>query len=154
LQSLSLDTHENPYFDLLSKECAKYGFDADLISAQIFCESSYRPYLESHVGARGLMQIMPATAEWLGVDPDALWYPEVNIKIGVGYDKWCWDRFDNTWLSSSWHLRWVHTFAAYHDGIGNVRKFRKRMLPCKFTKWGTLYYFRIWRKYYGLVRDE
>ena len=49
-------------------------------------ESYFNPRVESHKGARGVMQIMPRTGwEEYGVRPDELWKPRLNIRIGLHF---------------------------------------------------------------------
>lgn len=51
-------------------------------------ESGFDAYAESHAGARGVMQIMPATAMGeYGVGADRLWNPRINIRIGLHFLK-------------------------------------------------------------------
>jgi len=66
--------------------------DPTWILAVILAESSFRPHAESHAGARGLMQLMPTTAEWIAelmgmedFEPEDVWLPEVNIAMGSFY---------------------------------------------------------------------
>ena len=66
----------SPYDKIVKRYARRWGFDWRLISAQIFVESGFREKARSRVGALGLMQIMPSTAKWLGVDPSALLRPE------------------------------------------------------------------------------
>jgi soluble lytic murein transglycosylase-like protein len=54
-----------------------------LVRAVIRQESGFSPRALSRAGARGLMQLMPATAQRLGVAPEALWDPAKNILAGV-----------------------------------------------------------------------
>jgi soluble lytic murein transglycosylase-like protein len=56
-----------PYADLFTAAAQKYGVDADLLAAVAQQESGFDPKAVSPAGARGLMQLMPATAEGLGV---------------------------------------------------------------------------------------
>jgi len=87
--------------DWIEQYSNAYEVDPYLVSAVIFCESKYRPDAISRAGARGLMQIMPATgaeiAEALGeaYDPDQLFDPETSIRYGTYYLRMQLDRFDN-----------------------------------------------------------
>lgn len=91
------------------------------VAAVIRCESSFNPQATSSVGARGLMQIMPETGEWIAhkLDEDAtytddsLYEPEVSIRYGCWYLNWLMKRYSGE--------RMVAT-AAYHAGHGTVDK--------------------------------
>lgn len=58
------------------------GIDEELIYSVIEAESGFDPGAVSHKGARGLMQLMPGTADKLGVDPDD---PVQNVQGGTKY---------------------------------------------------------------------
>ncbi len=60
----------------------EFGVNHRLIFSVIKWESDFHPGSRSHAGAIGLMQLMPGTARWLGVDP---WNVQQNIKGGVQY---------------------------------------------------------------------
>jgi len=94
--------------------------EPSLILAVIMAESSFRPYVESRVGAQGLMQIMPATAaeiaERMGktdFDPEDVWLPEVNIAMGSFYLNSLLNRYDGSVELA---------LAAYNAGLGNVNR--------------------------------
>jgi soluble lytic murein transglycosylase-like protein len=53
----------------IARAAAAEGIDPALLSAVAWTESGFRPQAVSGAGAQGLMQIMPATARGLGVDP-------------------------------------------------------------------------------------
>src|SRR6185503_16477204 len=70
-------------FDVAIQTFARlHGVDADVVRAVVAVESSFDPLARSRVGAIGLMQLMPATARALRVDP---FIPELNIEGGVRY---------------------------------------------------------------------
>ena len=78
--------------ETLVSEAKRNRLDLDLVLAVIFVESAGYNFAVSPVGARGLMQIMPATGEdlaqrqgvpWHG--PDALFDPVLNLKLGTSY---------------------------------------------------------------------
>ncbi|HUH11478.1 MAG TPA: lytic transglycosylase domain-containing protein, partial [Longimicrobiales bacterium] len=81
-----------PYRSLITEEARDRGLDPVLAAALIRQESMFEARITSHVGARGLMQIMPATgqrlAEAAGIerwDAELLYHPEINVHLGTRY---------------------------------------------------------------------
>ena len=81
-----------PYRGYIEEYGEKYLIDPLFIAAVIQTESSFDPRAISSKGARGLMQLMPATAEWvadmIGVslfEQDDLFDPRLNIEFGTWY---------------------------------------------------------------------
>ena len=83
-----------------------------LVLAVISVESAGRHDAISHAGARGLMQLMPATAERFGVTES--FDPAQNIAGGVAYLNWLLNHFGNDPLMA---------LAGYNAGEGNVRRY-------------------------------
>jgi soluble lytic murein transglycosylase-like protein len=103
---------QTSFSDIIEKTSARYGVDPHLVEAVVEVESAYQPDAVSPAGAQGLMQLMPATAEDLGVG-DAL-DPQENIEGGVKYLSQLLDHFDgNVSLS----------LAAYNAGPGAVMEY-------------------------------
>ena len=100
-------------FDKTIVEAAKkFDVDAALVSAVIKAESDFNPHELSNKGARGLMQLMPATADRFGVTDS--FDPVANIYAGTRYLRWLLKTFDeNADLA----------VAAYNAGEGNVWKY-------------------------------
>lgn len=90
----------------------KYGIDSDFIKAIVKQESGFNPNATSKKGAMGLMQLMPKTAQSLGV-ADA-YNPWQNIEGGVKYLKGLMDRFENNKELA---------LAAYNAGPTAVKKY-------------------------------
>jgi len=80
-------------------EAKRAGLDPQLVLGLIQVESAFRKYAISSAGARGLMQVMPATAAWtarkLGIDfkPEQIADRQTNLRIGAGYLKLVLDDF-------------------------------------------------------------
>lgn len=82
-----------PYDRMIAIEAKRFGVDASLVSALIRAESNYEPRAVSRKGARGLMQLMPATARRLSVAYP--FDPVSNVRGGIRYLKELLDRFDH-----------------------------------------------------------
>lgn len=98
--------------DLISKYSDKNGLDENFVKAVINQESGFNPNATSKCGAMGLMQLMPSTAEGLGVKN--AYDAEQNIEGGTKYLKGLMDRFNN---DKSLAL------AAYNAGPNAVKKY-------------------------------
>jgi soluble lytic murein transglycosylase-like protein len=80
--------------DLLIRDAAlRHGLPPTLVRAVTRVESDFDPREVSAKGARGLMQVMPATGERFGVTPDRLFEPAPNIAAGTAYLAWLLDRY-------------------------------------------------------------
>jgi membrane-bound lytic murein transglycosylase F len=86
----------------------------------MYQESKFNPKAKSHVGARGLMQLMPRTAKAMGVKNTS--DPALNIKGGIKYMNWLRDRFDSNLPISE---RLWFTLASYNAGAGHVHDARR-----------------------------
>ncbi len=73
----------SPFDHLFKTEAKKTGWDWRLLAAQCFVESRFDPTVVSWAGARGVMQIMPATARALGASPDSLADIQTSISLAV-----------------------------------------------------------------------
>jgi membrane-bound lytic murein transglycosylase MltF len=101
---------------------SKYGFDPLMLAAQGYQESRLDQDARSHVGAVGIMQIMPATGAGLGVG--SIYVAENNIHGGAKYmDQLMTVYFKDA--SFSEYNRALFAFASYNAGPGNVAWMRK-----------------------------
>jgi hypothetical protein len=101
----------------------RYGVDPVLIYAQMHTESSFKLMAISPVGARGLMQLMPATAARFGVKN--IFDPQQNIEGGVRYMRFLLDAFNGD-VSLA--------LAGYNAGEGAVLKYGRRIPPYHETQ--------------------
>ena len=115
-----LDTHAYPTIGIPSFEPVGGRVDKAMVYAVARQESMFDPKAQSHAGARGLMQLMPATAKrtakrfGLGFDTDKLTAdPSYNAKIGSAH---------LGELMQDWRGSLILVFASYNAGGGNVKK--------------------------------
>jgi membrane-bound lytic murein transglycosylase F len=112
----------SPYDAIVRRYAEQYGFDWRLIVAVMYQESRFDPEAQSFAGARGLMQVLPRTANQLGFDSDLVDDPEDGIHAGIRYLAWVRDRFDEELPVRD---RMWFTLAAYNAGFGHVNDARR-----------------------------
>jgi soluble lytic murein transglycosylase-like protein len=100
-----------PYRAAFEAAASANDLDPDFLAAVARTESALDPRAVSPAGAIGLMQLMPATARGLGVDP---WDPPQNIMGGARHLRVLLDRFDG---------RIDLALAAYNAGAGRVTRY-------------------------------
>jgi membrane-bound lytic murein transglycosylase MltF len=110
---------------LFQKYSETYGFDWLMVAAQAYQESGLDHTRKSHVGAVGIMQIMPRTAADKNVGIPDIRSLENNIHAGTKYLAFLRDRY---FSSAELGPKEKHFFsmAAYNAGPARVRQFRKR----------------------------
>jgi membrane-bound lytic murein transglycosylase F len=107
------------YKPIIKKYSKRYGFDWRLIVAQIMQESRFIEKARSHVGAKGLMQIMPRTATELSKELDIQYIlknPRENIAAGIYHMKKQFAHFPNADFQNRTKL----SLAAYNCGVGRI----------------------------------
>lgn len=102
--------YRGEYMTMARQAARKHGVPEDLFLRLVQQESNWNPKAESHKGALGLAQLMPATARRLGVDPTI---PAQNLEGGARYLSKQFRKF------GSWRL----ALAAYNAGPQAVRKY-------------------------------
>ena len=89
------------YSEQVSRYSSEFGVEEALVYSVIRTESGFRPEVESHAGAVGLMQLMPSTFDWLQEKLDGsvvytseqLKDPDTNIKYGTYFLSMLMDRY-------------------------------------------------------------
>ncbi len=104
------------YDAILQRGAASIGWDWRLLAAQCYQESAFDPRAVSWAGARGLMQIMPATGAALGLNNP--WDPEQNVSAAVKYLGQLQLQFSDI---NDRKERINFVLAAYNGGVGHVR---------------------------------
>ncbi len=112
-----------PLRETVVRRASSIGLDPAYVYGLIRQESRFIMDARSHVGASGLMQVMPATAKWTarkiglsGFTPDQINDKETNVAIGTGYLKLVLDDFGGSMPLAA---------AAYNAGPGRSRRWRE-----------------------------
>lgn len=111
-----------PLREIVLRRSQAIGMDPAYVYGLIRQESRFVMDARSHVGASGLMQVMPATAKWTakkigmtGFTPEQISDKETNVAIGTGYLKLVLDDFAGSMPMAA---------AAYNAGPGRPRNWR------------------------------
>ncbi|MBT3814595.1 transglycosylase SLT domain-containing protein [Candidatus Woesearchaeota archaeon] len=136
------------YDDLIQDAAERYNIDKEVMSALIIKESDGNFKAKSHVGARGLMQIMPRTGKYLAeimgdkfveltgrstLRTSDLYDPKINIEMGAFYLRFIHDRYGDRILKKreqaskdyqEWTAadRWDFTMACYNRGPSGMTR--------------------------------
>jgi soluble lytic murein transglycosylase-like protein len=136
-----LDSNFEKYDPLIWRAAEKYRVDYALVRAVIKAESNFNPRAISNAGARGLMQLMPETANALRVnDP---FHPEDNIEGGVRHLRYLLDLF-----KGNLHL----VLAAYNAGEEAVFRYND-IPPYRETRTYIQRVLKYFRNYSGEFRN-
>ena len=106
------------YDDLFRKYSSSAGWDWRLLAAMCYQESGFDPHAVSSMGAQGLMQLMPFTADAMGVPRDKHFDPEQNIAASARYIRKVSQSFSDI---RDGEERIKFTLAAYNGGVGHVQ---------------------------------
>ncbi|HZJ82831.1 MAG TPA: lytic transglycosylase domain-containing protein [Clostridia bacterium] len=116
-------TYPLEYKEDIVRYSKEYDLDPHLIMGMVWVESKFNPEATSPKNAKGLMQIIPSTGQWiaeqLGQDDyeeGLLYDPETNIKFGTWYFAYLLRVFDGNIEVA---------IASYNGGMGNVMKWLK-----------------------------
>lgn len=102
------------YGDLIYDAARRHEINPELVVAVIRAESGFDARAVSHAGARGLMQLMPATGRRYGLRTSELYDPAKNIEAGVRYLRFLADRFGDDL---------ARILAGYNAGEGAVDRY-------------------------------
>ena len=111
--------------ETIHREAALVGLDPQLVLAVIDIESNFNRYALSHVGAQGLMQVMPFWKKELGKSSDNLFNPQVNIRYGCAILRHYMDKYSDP----------VDALAAYNGSLGK-EKYPNKVYGRLNRQWG------------------
>jgi soluble lytic murein transglycosylase len=133
-----------PHRELMVAKARQAGLDAAVVYGLIRQESRFVTDARSHVGASGLMQLMPATARWtakqmgMAFTPQMINDREVNLQLGTFYLKRVLDDFDGSLAMAT---------AAYNAGPGRPRRWREGGTVMEPAAWAETIPFNETRDY-------
>ncbi len=146
LDEVDRQSHPREFSEYVEEYSEAYGVPEYIIYAIIKTESDFVSSAKSGAGAIGLMQIMPATFEWmcdlLGEDYEhgMLYDPETNIKYGTYYLSYLYGIY----------ARWPTVYAAYNAGLGTVDIWLK---SAKYSNDGMSLYYIPYEETRNFVED-
>lgn len=121
--SIEPSVDANKFDDLINTVAKKHGMDPALIKAVVHTESYFNPNATSRVGASGLMQLMPQTAEIYGVFD--LYSPLKNLDAGVRHLRYLLRRYKNRLSVALAAYNAGETAVRYYNGIPPYRETRR-----------------------------
>lgn len=130
------------YHEIINQASTRYGVESAMIKAIIMAESGYNPKAVSNRGAAGLMQLMPTTADAMGVEDR--FDPKHNIDGGVRYFKRLLVRFEGD-------IRLA--LAAYNAGAERVKQ-HNGIPPFKTTRAYIEKVFQYYQRYKALEKKR
>lgn len=120
--SVTKTLYPTKYNEFVETYCEEYNLEKSFIYAVIKCESDFDKNAVSSVNAKGLMQLMPDTFDWLKtrlhepeLSEDMLFDPKTSIRYGCYLYRYLIDDFGDVEVA----------VAAYHAGLGNAAKWLK-----------------------------
>ena len=140
-----------PYMEEVKEAADDYGIDPHLLLAVMREESHFRPAVISAADARGLMQVMPATArdiaerKGIEIELEELFDPQVNIRLGAFYLRSMLDSFNEDPDKA---------LAAYNAGPNNARRWNNSPLAQKSGGFPTAVTFKETREYINRVMNS
>jgi hypothetical protein len=133
--------YTTPYDNTIARVARRHRIDPLLLHAVIKQESQYKTDATSRAGARGLMQLMPATAEMLDIGAGSITHAESNVDGGARLLRRLHHRFNDLTL----------VLAAYNAGEGAVAKYGNRIPPYAETQ---QYVEKVMANYQKLLADQ
>ena len=106
----------SPYDEIIKKNAKRINWDWRLLAAMVYQESKFDPNTTSWAGAKGLLQMMPATAKEQGVTNRAS--PEQSLRGGADYILWLEKQWQPRVENPDEQLKFV--MASYNVGLGHV----------------------------------
>lgn len=120
--SVTKTLYPTQYSEFVETYCEEYNLEKSFVYAVIKCESDFDKNAVSSVNAKGLMQLMPDTFDWLKMrlheselSDEMMFDPETSIRYGCYLYRYLIDDFGDEAVA----------VAAYHAGLGNVAKWLK-----------------------------
>lgn len=123
----------SPYDEIIRKHAAELGWDWRMLAAVVYQESKFSINSRSFRGAQGLMQVMPSTATYYGIDD--LLDPEKNLRAGTRHLKRLQNLFNKSGLDQNELIKF--TLAAYNAGEGRIADCRNfaASMQADSTRW-------------------